>query len=67
MSLIDPEPGSSLVADRPRWPSFYSPVQLLSSGSWNLKFHEYDRKPPTKNVQVLLDYLDSHADPIFWR
>jgi hypothetical protein len=32
----------------------------------NLKFHEYDRKRPTKNVQVLLDYLDSHADPIFW-
>ncbi len=32
----------------------------------NLEFHVYDRKRPTKNVQVLLDYLDSHADPIFW-
>lgn len=32
----------------------------------NLKFHEHDGKLPTKNVQVLLDYLDSPADPIFW-
>jgi hypothetical protein len=24
------------------------------------------RMRPTKNVQVLLDYLDSRTDPIFW-
>lgn len=46
---------------------------IAATGLWslywrdrNLKFHAYDRKRPTKNVQVLLDYLDSHADPIFW-
>jgi Protein of unknown function (DUF3024) len=32
----------------------------------NLKFHEYQRKQPTKNVQALLDYLDNSGDPIFW-
>lgn len=32
----------------------------------NLKFHEYKRKRPTKNVQALLDYIDSGGDPIFW-
>jgi len=33
---------------------------------WNLKFHEYDRKRPTKNVQVLLDYIADSGDLIFW-
>lgn len=44
-----------------------------SSGQWSLfwrdrhlKFHEYTRRRPTKNVQSLLDYLDSHENPIFW-
>ena len=31
----------------------------------NLKFHEYKRKRPTKNVRALL-YLDSSGAPIFW-
>ena len=30
------------------------------------KFHEYPRKRPTKDVRTLLDFLDSHEDPIFW-
>ncbi len=37
--------------------------------SWrdrNLKFHEYQRKRPTKNVQALLDHLETSGDPIFW-
>jgi hypothetical protein len=29
-------------------------------------FHEYRDKRPTKNVQSLLGFLDSHGDPIFW-
>lgn len=44
-----------------------------TTGQWsiywrdrNLKFHEYTRKRPTKNVQSLLDYIGSHQDPIFW-
>ena len=31
-----------------------------------LKFHEYKRKRPTKNVQALLDYIEDSGDPIFW-
>ncbi|WP_168916542.1 DUF3024 domain-containing protein [Microcella flavibacter] len=44
-----------------------------STGLWsiywrdrNLKFHEYRRKRPTKNVQALLDHIGSHDDPIFF-
>ncbi len=44
-----------------------------STGLWslywrdrNLKFHEYTRKRPTKNVQSLLDYIADSGDPIFW-
>ena len=32
----------------------------------NLKFHEYKRKRPTKNVQVLLDHIGTSGDPMFW-
>lgn len=32
----------------------------------NLKFHEYKRERPTKNVQALLDHIGSSGDPIFW-
>jgi len=44
-----------------------------STGQWaicwrdrNLKFHEYKRKRPTKNVQALLDHIETSGDPIFW-
>lgn len=31
------------------------------------RFHAYDhRRSPSRNVQDLLDYLDSGTDPIFW-
>jgi hypothetical protein len=43
-----------------------------STGQWSLywrdrhlRFHEYRDMRPTKNVQSLLDFLDSHDDPIF--
>lgn len=32
----------------------------------NLKFHEYQRKRPSPNVQVLLDHIADSGDPIFW-
>ena len=32
----------------------------------NLKFHEYKRKRPSKNIQSLLDYIETSGDPIFW-
>jgi len=32
----------------------------------NLRFHEYKRKRPTKNVQALLDHIGTSGDPIFW-
>jgi hypothetical protein len=44
-----------------------------ATGQWaiywrdrHLKFHEYKCKRPTKNVQALLDYIDSSGDPISW-
>ena len=44
-----------------------------STGLWaiywrdrNLKFHEYNRKRPTKNLQALLDHIETSGDPIFW-
>ena len=44
-----------------------------STGLWaiywrdrNLKFHEYHRKRPTKNLQALLDHIETSGDPIFW-
>jgi hypothetical protein len=32
----------------------------------NLKFHEYTRTGPTKDVQALLEYIETSGDPIFW-
>jgi hypothetical protein len=32
----------------------------------NLKFHRYQPLDPSPRVRELLDYLDKHADPIFW-
>jgi len=59
----------------PEWTEF--PIARLcyhtGTGQWtiywrdrNLKFHKYERKRPTKNVQSLLDYIGSHEDPIFF-
>ena len=45
----------------------------VKTGQWSIywrdrhmKFHEYTKRRPTKNVQSLLDYIGSHQDPIFW-
>ena len=49
------------------------PRHTQSTGQWaiyrrdrNLKFHEYKHKRPTKNVQALLDHIETSGDPIFW-
>jgi len=59
----------------PEWTRF--PIARLhhtkTTGLWtlywrdrNLKFHHYQPLDPSPRVQDLLDYLDKHADPIFW-
>ena len=70
-----------MVEVRPPWDSVGRahslPIARLrytkSTGLWaiywrdrNLKFHEYKRKPPIKNVQALLDHVETGGDPIFW-
>ena len=67
-----------IVEVRPPWNGVGEHTHLRSpgcatraaTGRWgiywrdrNLKFHEYQRKPPTKNVQALLDYIDNSGDP----
>ena len=32
----------------------------------NLRYHRYQPLEPSPQIQDLLDYLDSGADPIFW-
>jgi hypothetical protein len=71
----------TIVEKRPPWDGdgdwMRVPIARLrytkATGQWsiywrdrNMKFHEYARKRPTKNVQSLLDYIGSHEDPIFW-
>ncbi len=59
----------------PEWTRF--PIARLhhtkTTGLWtlywrdrNLKFHRYQPLDPSPRVQEMLDYLDKHADPIFW-
>ena len=33
----------------------------------NQKYHRYEPLDASPQVQVLLDYLNDRADPIFWR
>ncbi|WP_028658675.1 DUF3024 domain-containing protein [Nocardioides insulae] len=70
-----------IVEVRPNWTGQGDPTRFpiarlrytKTTGVWtiywrdrNLKFHEYTRKPPTENVQDLLDYIATSGDPIFW-
>ena len=32
----------------------------------HVKLHAYKRKRPTKNVQALLDHIETGGDPTFW-
>ncbi len=71
----------TIVEVRPPWDGVGKhtrfPIARLrytaSTGLWaiywrdrNLKFHEYDRKRPTKNVWALLDYIAGGGGPLFW-
>jgi hypothetical protein len=71
----------TIVEVRPPWDGVGEhtrfPIARLrytaSTGLWaiywrdrKLKFHQYDRKRPSKNVQVLLDHIADSGDPIFW-
>lgn len=70
-----------IVEVRPPWDGAGEPTRFpiarlrytQASGQWaiywrdrNLKFHEYQHKRPTKNVQSLLDHITDSGDPIFW-
>lgn len=70
-----------IVEVRPPWDGVGDHTRFLivrmrykvASGQWaiywrdrNLKFHEYKRKRPTKNVQALLDWIGDSGDPIFF-
>ena len=74
-------PHVTLVEVRPPWDGRRRPHPVPNHppslhrgpGQWsicwrerNLKFHEYDRKQPSKTVQALLDYVADNGDPIFW-
>jgi hypothetical protein len=72
VDIVEVRPPWNGIADHTRFPIarlHYSGA----TGQWaiywrdrNLKFHEYKRRRPTKNVQALLDYIDNSGDPIFW-
>ncbi len=70
-----------IVEVRPPWDGVGENTRLpiarlrytKATGQWaiywrdrHLEFREYKRKRPTKNVQALLDYIDSSGDPIFF-
>ena len=70
-----------IVGVRPPWDGVGEPTRFpiarlrytKTTGLWaiywrdrNLKFHEYTRKRPSKNVQTLLDWIEDSGDPIFW-
>ena len=71
----------TIVEVRPPWDGVgeYTrfPIARLrytsSTGLWaiywrdrNLKYHVYERKRPSKNIQTLLDHIADGGDPIFW-
>lgn len=71
----------TIVEVRPPWDGVGEPTRFpiarlcytRTTGLWsiywrdrNLKFHEYKRKAPSKNVQSLLDHIEDSGDPIFW-
>jgi hypothetical protein len=70
-----------IVEVRQLWDNAADPIRepvarlryTKSTGQWaiywrdrHLKFHQYERKRPTKNVQTLLDWIADGGDPIFW-
>ncbi len=72
VTIVEVRPPWNDAGDQTRFP--IARLRYTSStGLWaiygrdrNLKFHEYDRKRPTKNIQALLDHIADSGDPIFW-
>lgn len=72
VTIVEVRPPWYGVDDHTRFP-IARPRYTASTGQWaiywrdrHLKFHEYKSKRPTKNVQVLLDHIESSGDPISW-
>ena len=72
VDIVEVRPPWDGVGDHTRFPIArlrYTKATGLWAIYWrdhNLKFHEYKRKRPTKNVQALLDHIGTSGDPIFW-
>jgi hypothetical protein len=72
VDIVEVRPPWDGVGEHTRFP-IARPRYTKSTGQWaiywrdrNLKFHEYKRERPTKNVQALLDHIEKSGDPIFW-
>lgn len=72
VTIVEVRPPWDGVGDHTRFP-IARLRYTAATGQWsiywrdrNLKFHEYDRKRPSKTVQALLDYIGDSGDPIFW-
>ncbi|MBA2478219.1 MAG: DUF3024 domain-containing protein [Sporichthyaceae bacterium] len=72
VTIVEVRPPWDGVGEHTRFPIArlrYTAITGQWSIYWrdrNLKFHEYDRRRPTKNVQALLDYIADSGDPVFW-
>jgi hypothetical protein len=58
ITLLHQEPRPGATAAKHLWAIYWR--------DRHLKFHEYKRKRPAKNVQVLLNHTETGGDPIFW-
>jgi len=72
VDIVEVRPPWDGVGDHTRFPIArlrYTKATGLWAIYWrdrNLKFHEYKRKRPTKNIQALLEHIETSGDPIFW-
>lgn len=72
VTIVEVRPPSDGIGDHTRFP-IARLRYTATTGRWSiywrdrsLKFHEYDRKRPTRNVHALLQYIADSGDPIFW-
>ena len=72
VTIVEVRPPWDGIGEDTRFPIArlrYTAVSGLWTIYWrdrNLKFHEYDRKRPSRDVQSILDYIADSGDPIFW-
>jgi len=71
VDIVEVRPPWNGVGEHTRFPIArlrYTKTTGLWAIYWrdrNLKFREYKRKRPAKNVEVLLDHIENPGDPIF--